>query len=238
MTKTIKISDSEGVLLALLRSGMMSPQQYYCETNGSVPERIIQQAIDMTEDEYAVYLEQATRPDEITLLINEAFLESSNFIFIELPIERLAEASDLMKRVYIKFNDKDGTEESKQVFIEITSPEFLKERLIARDKGSTDFNMWVCIDEGNDKIVGVLSAFKERLDCLFVDGDYHKKGIALRLFKIMLEYFNPEEVQVYASLYAADFYRKLGFVGDDVEVINYGTKVIMMLYKNSDNAGV
>ena len=236
MTKTINLSINEEILLSLLRSGMMSPQQYYLETDGSVPDKIVQRAIAMTEDEYSVYLEQATRPDEAKLLINEAFLASSNFKFIELPIERLPEVSDLMKRVYLRFNDKDGTEASKRVFIEITAPEMFKERLEARDKGSTDFNMWVCIDEACDKIVGVLSATEDLLDCLFVDGDYHNKGIALRLFKIMLEYFNPEQVNVYASLYAADFYRKLGFVGDDVEVINYGTKVIMMLYKRNAHA--
>jgi len=200
---------------------MLSAEQYYCQTDGSVPEKLVREAIAMTEEEYSVYLEQATRPD---------------FKFTELSIERLPEVSDLMKRVYTKYNDKDGTEESRKVFIEITSPEMFKERLEARDNGSTFYNMWVCIDPLTDKIVGVLSATKELLDCLFVDGDYHNRGIAQKLFKIMLEYFNPEEVEVFASLYAADFYRKLGFVGDDVEVINSGTKVIMMLYRNSNNA--
>lgn len=41
MTKTIKISDSEGVLLELLRSGMMTSNQYYRETDGSVLEIIL-----------------------------------------------------------------------------------------------------------------------------------------------------------------------------------------------------
>lgn len=238
MTTPIKISDSESILLSLLRSGTMSSEQYFRETDGSVPERIVQQAIDMTTQEYYAHLEQTTRPDEATLLINEAFIESSKFKFIELPIERLPEVSDLMKRVYTKFNDKDGTEESKKIFIEFTSSEMFKERLKARDEGSTAFNMWVCIDESGDKIIGMLSAYKEYLDCLFVDGDYHNKGIALRLFKIMLEYFNPEVVEVYASLYAVDFYRKLGFVGSDVEVINSGTKVVFMMLNRGDGEGV
>jgi GNAT superfamily N-acetyltransferase len=183
-------------------------------------------------EEFEHYFGKEPKPEWVFIeksIINH----SDNFKFIELPIERLAEASDLMKRVYIKFNDKDGTEESRKAFIEITSPKMFTKCIKARDNGSKSFNMWICIDEDTDKIVGVLSAYEERLDCLFVDGDYHNRGIAQRLFKIMLEYFNPDEVEVYASLYAAEFYRKLGFVGNDEQAINYGTKVIMMIYNNN-----
>jgi hypothetical protein len=98
MAETINLSINEEILLSLLRSGMMSPQQYYLETDGSVPDRIVQRAIAMTEDEYAMYLEQATRPDEAKLLINEAFLASSNFKFIELPIERLGSYRKIFER--------------------------------------------------------------------------------------------------------------------------------------------
>ena len=62
MTKTVTISNAEAILLELLRSGTMSPSQYVHETDGSVPEEVVQEAIAMTKDEYSVYLEQVSRP--------------------------------------------------------------------------------------------------------------------------------------------------------------------------------
>ena len=79
MTKTVNLSNAEAIRLELLRSGTMSPKQYYRETDGSVPKKIVEEAIAMTKDEYAVYLEQAIRSDEETLLINEEFLKTDDF---------------------------------------------------------------------------------------------------------------------------------------------------------------
>jgi len=52
------------------------------------------------------------------------------------------------------------------------------------------------------------------------------------LFKMYLADFNPAAVLVYASLYAQDFYRKLGFIGDEEQVINKGQRVIKMTYQH------
>jgi hypothetical protein len=37
---------------------------------------------------------------------------------------------------------------------------------------------------------------------------------------------------VFSSLYAKDFYRKLGFLGDEEQIINKGQRVIFMTYKH------
>ena len=62
MTKHIKLSDAEAILLELLCSRTMPPDQYFRETDGSVLDKIVQEAIAMTKEEYSAYIEQATRP--------------------------------------------------------------------------------------------------------------------------------------------------------------------------------
>ena len=150
--------------------------------------------------------------------------------FLELKIDRLNEASALMHRIFHEYNAEGCTEESIQIFKRLTSPESFSEFLEARDKIDKFFNMWVCVDTSSDEIVGVLSAYYDMLDNFFVDGRYHRRGIARQLFNMMLEYFNPAVIKVSASLYAVDFYRRLGFTDEKEAVINKGMNVIMMKY--------
>jgi len=153
-----------------------------------------------------------------------------NLKFNEIELKRLYEASALMYRVFFEYNSADCTNESIEIFKRLTSPESFRKFLESRNEVKKFFNMWVCIDEENDEIVGVLAAYYDTLDNLFVDKRYHRHGIAKRLFEMMLKYFNPAKIDVSASLYAAPFYRKLGFIGDDEQIINKGMKVIMMTY--------
>jgi len=154
----------------------------------------------------------------------------SNLKFCELEPDRLEEASALMLRTFLEHNADGVPAESVEIFKKLTSVENFGEWLDWKEKLPKFFNMWVCIDEKTNEVVGALSAYYDRLDNLFVDSRYHRKGIAQRLFTIMLEYFNPDEMKVCASLYAQDFYRKLGFVGDEEQIINKGQRVIMMTY--------
>jgi GNAT superfamily N-acetyltransferase len=155
-----------------------------------------------------------------------------NFGFSELELDRLEEASALMHRAFLRYNAEGCTDESIRVFKNLTSVETFREFLEAREKIEKFFNMWVCIDKDSNEIIGALSAYYDRLDNLFVDERYHKCGIAKRLFEMMLEYFNPAIINVAASLYAAPFYRKIGFADEREEVINKGMKVIMMTYRH------
>ena len=66
----------------------------------------------------------------------------------------------------------------------------------------------------NGKIAGVLRGRKERLASLFVSKRYHRKGIG----RMLVSHFEAESckldvevIRVAATLYAVDFYSKLGY---------------------------
>lgn len=77
----------------------------------------------------------------------------------------------------------------------------------------------------DDKIVGVISVRDiSHISLLFVDENYHRKGIAKEMFAFLLSYLQdnfPEEktVTVNSSPYAVQVYKKLGFVqtGNQIE---------------------
>jgi GNAT superfamily N-acetyltransferase len=155
-----------------------------------------------------------------------------NLKFNIMPLNRIDDVSALMQRVFLEYNAEGLPDESIAIFNELTSAERFSEWLEWRDKLPKLFNIWICEDTDTGEIVGALSGTYDRLDNFFVDSRYHRKGIAQMLFKMYLADFNPAAVLVYASLYAQDFYRKLGFVGDVEEVINKGQRVIKMTYRH------
>ncbi len=72
----------------------------------------------------------------------------------------------------------------------------------------------VFVAEDNGEIVGVLRGRKEKLQSLFVRGDYHRQGIGRRL----VEGFEQEcvrresrVIRLAATLYAIPFYQALGY---------------------------
>ena len=148
------------------------------------------------------------------------------FKYSEIQPNQLEEASSLILRTYLEYNTDGLSDESIEEFKRLTTAEYFKEWLDWKDKLPKFFNMWVCTDEDTGKIVGVSVGYYDKLDNLFVDRRYHRKGIAKRLFEIMLEYFNPAKMRVFSSLYAQDFYRKLGFV--DV-VVPAGSNLVEFL---------
>jgi ribosomal protein S18 acetylase RimI-like enzyme len=92
------------------------------------------------------------------------------------------------------------------------------------------------------KFVGVLiSELKSdnlhRIQSLFVDKAYHRRGISRTLFDMLLadlKALSSLAIVVNASLYAADAYRKLGFVDLYPFVNNTGRlHFIEMLYKRT-----
>jgi GNAT superfamily N-acetyltransferase len=72
-----------------------------------------------------------------------------------------------------------------------------------------------------DKLVGVLSiSSNNHISCVFVDKNYHRKGIATSLFhKIILDLKNIHviKIKLNASQYAIPFYHSLGFKDIDAQ---------------------
>ena len=67
---------------------------------------------------------------------------------------------------------------------------------------------------------------------MFVDSEYHKKGIARRLvektFERTYEKYGKREMTVNSSPYAVGFYHKMGFVDTDIEQTTDGIRYTPM----------
>jgi len=190
----------------------------------------------------------------VCLQEEEIAMKNNEFKYSKLTIDRLQEALDLISEVYHSYNGKEDSEEVKEYFKELINYDWHKNLLEGKlellepsdeeldrneEEGMIfigsfyvppDFRMWICEDTETDKIVGVLAMYDEHVYWMFVDGNYHRRGISRCLFNIMLDELKPEKLTVSASLYAVDVYRKFGFVDTDTEQDNHGIKYIPMEY--------
>jgi len=186
---------------------------------------------------------------------NNMAMKVNELKYSKMTIDRLEEALALITDVYHGYNGKEDTEEGKKKFKELIDYDWHKKHLEGeieflgqsdakheRDEEGyicigtfyipPDFHMWICEDTGINKVVGVLAMYDEHVYWMFVDGSYHCRGIARSLFDMMLAELKPERLTVSASLYAAEVYRKFGFVDTDVEQIANGIRYIPMEYIN------
>lgn len=141
-------------------------------------------------------------------------------------INDIEEISDLVKRIYLKYNSKIDSEEGINNILTFMSKENMRLRfyiegalmLVARDK--------------NNKIVGTIELKNfEHISLFFVDDKYFKFGIGKKLFEEVKNILKLEKYSVNASDYALEFYKKLGFVQitDSIKIEN-GVHFYPMFY--------
>mgnify|MGYP004558974795 FL=1 len=141
-------------------------------------------------------------------------------------INDIEEISDLVKKIYLKYNSKIDSEEGINNILTFMSKENMRLRfyiegalmLVARDK--------------NNKIVGAIELKNfEHISLFFVDDKYFKFGIGKKLFEEVKNILKLEKYSVNASDYALEFYKKLGFVQitDSIKIEN-GVHFHPMLY--------
>ena len=141
-------------------------------------------------------------------------------------INDIEEISDLVKRIYLKYNSKIDSEEGINNILNFISKENMRLRfyiegaliLVARDK--------------NNKIVGAIELKNfEHISLFFVDDKYFKFGIGKKLFEEVKNILELEKYSVNASDYALGFYKKLGFVQitDSIKIEN-GVHFYPMFY--------
>lgn len=151
---------------------------------------------------------------------------NNDYVIKELNLQNLKEALNLIWNVFLEFEAPDYCEDGIQEFKRFIEFESIKEKLL-----QSQFKMWTCCD--NERIIGVLAT---RLPChislLFVNKQYHRKGIARALFSEMIRFYkaNAEysEITVNSSLYAKDVYHKLGFMDTNTEQTVNGIRFIPM----------
>lgn len=123
--------------------------------------------------------------------------------------EEWTPAMTMIWKTFMKFEGNDYTEEGIQNFFDFITDDDLYKAFL---KGN--YQLMVALDK--DRIVGAGSIRNcNHLSLLFVDEEYHHRGIGASLMNQLCEYLQMEEGERYMSLkaapYAVNFYRKLGF---------------------------
>lgn len=123
-------------------------------------------------------------------------------------------ASTLIQRVLHTFNAKDYTDEGITNLMDFTSANLLAE-LLSREK-----TIATGASDANATLLGICVIRNwSHLTLFFVDGAYHGQGLGRKIFELALgecRTKNPElqTMTVNSSLFALDFYKKMGFVAE------------------------
>lgn len=133
-------------------------------------------------------------------------------VFYEVRWARAEEwiaAMDMVWKTFMKFEGNVYTEEGIQNFYDFITDAGLYQSFL---KGQ--YQLMVAVS--GDRVVGAGSIRnRNHLSLLFVDEEYHHKGIGTTLMNRLCDYLQTEEGERYMSLqaapYAVNFYRKLGF---------------------------
>ncbi len=146
---------------------------------------------------------------------------------IEINDQYVSEALALVWRVFLEFEAPEYCDEGIDEFKRYIEPDAIKERLI-----KDELKMRVCLKESI--VIGVIAMRPPcHISLMFVDKCYHKQGIARALFEHLLAEVKADnkhkEMTVFSSPYAADFYRKMGFVDTDTERTVNGIRFIPMM---------
>ncbi len=150
-----------------------------------------------------------------------------------LKIEELERALTLIHHVFMEFEAPDYSEAGIQTFVDFIEFHSLKNKI-----EDNDLKFWGCFD--NETIVGVIAMKKStHISLLFVDNNYHRKGIAKNLFKTVLTTIKKasdiKEITVNSSPYAVKAYHKLGFQDTTLEKVVDGIRFTPMKFILREN---
>lgn len=123
--------------------------------------------------------------------------------------EEWAPAMKMIWKTFLRFEGEDYSPEGIRNFFDFITDDNLYRAFLRGD-----YQMMVALDES--RVIGAASLRNcNHLSLLFVDEEYHCKGVGRTLMKKLSEYLKTEAGERYMSLkaspYAVDFYRKLGF---------------------------
>ena len=118
-------------------------------------------------------------------------------------------AMNMIWKTFLKFEGKDYTDEGIRKFREFITDDDLYVSFL---KG--EYQLLVAVEHG--KVVGAGSVRSGNfLSLLFVDEEYHRRGLGSAIVGKLCDYLKNEAgeryIVVHSSPYAVDFYRKQGF---------------------------
>jgi len=117
----------------------------------------------------------------------------------------------LVSKTYSHFNVNEGTKEAVRRYVESYSP---------KGKTTEDIHNRFCrtphcfVAVAGCRVVGMVRGIQNRLVNLFVDGGFHRQGIATRLarrFENACRQGGFTHVVLRGSLYATPFYQSMGY---------------------------
>lgn len=140
----------------------------------------------------------------------------------------LKNAINLVWSVFEEFEVPEYSEEGIEEFKKFISYDYIIEKF---DKN--EINFWGYFD--NEKLVGVIATKEINHICLlFIDKEYHRRGIARNLCKIVKDMCenkgNISCITVNSSPYAMEFYKKIGFYHTGEEQTLNGIRFIPMSF--------
>lgn len=154
-----------------------------------------------------------------------------NYKIRQLDKPDLSTAIDLIWRVFSEFEAPDYSNEGINEF-----KKFIQLENISNAIEKSEIKLWGCFDCQN--IVGIITIRKPcHISLLFVDKNYHRKGIARSLLHTLIEDGSVTkdhlEITVNSSPYAVKIYRQLGFLPTKAEQLVNGIRFVPMIRKCS-----
>lgn len=118
-------------------------------------------------------------------------------------------AMELAFRVFLKYEAEEYGTEGLRNFAQFITDEDLKKMFLLGE-------YLLFVAEIDDKLIGLISLRSgNHISLLFVDENYHRKGIGTRLVRHLQEYMlqntSQQKLTVFASPYGVPFYHKIGF---------------------------
>lgn len=160
-----------------------------------------------------------------------------------------------MENIFIRPITKDEWDEAMRIawdtFILFEAPEYSKEGIQSFKNFVKDPILKTLFLEGKYRVlaafaydeetnlslmVGIIGARNEtHISLLFVDSEYHRRGIASRLVTQMCNWtfmdYGKREMTVNSSPYAVGFYHKMGFVDTNIEQTTDGIRYTPMIVR-------
>jgi len=137
----------------------------------------------------------------------------------------LKELSNLVLNSFNKYVAPDYSQEGQNSFYGF----FSEGKMLEKTLENGDF---IFLAKEDNKTVGILTTRgKTHISLLFVDENYHGKGIAKKLFNTLLEDTEPKKITVNSSPFAEKIYEKLGFCKTSEMQEKDGIKSVPMVFE-------
>jgi len=123
----------------------------------------------------------------------------------------LEEVAILIRKTFKRFNSKGESKRAVRNYLSHFSTK--KENFHKLKKNFSDSPLFFVAEESK-KIIGVIRGRPNRIFNLFVDSNYHKKGVGRRLVEMFEKKafaHKSKIIKISASLYAVPFYQRRGY---------------------------